>query len=157
MAWGAFITAYARQELLDRILEVGSDFVCCDTDCIKMINYEKHTHLFTLGRELGQWKDEGNCEVFKTLGKKKYACIKNGVLDVTFSGLNKEFVLSSVTDKELFVDELRTDCTLEKAVKRAYIIHEKIHESITDYLGNAYTVYENRCLCERMEDFTIQA
>ena len=156
VAWGAFITAYARQELLDRILEVGSDFVYCDTDSIKMINYEKHTHLFTLGRELGQWKDEGNYEVFKTLGKKKYACVKNGVLDVTFSGLNKEFVLSSVTNKELFVDTLRTGCTLQKAVERAYIIHEKIHESITDYLGNAYTVYENRCLCECMEDFTIK-
>ena len=157
VAWGAFITAYARQELLDRILEIGNDFVYCDTDNIKMLNYEKHKHLFTEGRELGQWKDEGNCEVFMTLGKKKYACIKNGVLDVTFSGLNKEFVLSSVTDKELFVDELRPDLTLEKAVKRAYIIHEKIHENVTDYLGNAYTVYENRCLCERMEDFTIQA
>ena len=154
-AWGAFITAYARKELLDRIIEVGNDFVYCDTDSIKCINGERYTHLFDLGNELGQWKDEGNYEVFKTLGKKKYACVKNGVLDVTFSGLNKEFVLSSVMDKELFVDTLRTGCTLQKAVKRAYIIHEKIHEIITDHLGNAYTVYENRCLCERMEDFTI--
>lgn len=52
-AWGVFCTSYARhnlfnglKEMIDKENPVFNDFVYCDTDSIKGINYDKHKQFF---------------------------------------------------------------------------------------------------------------
>src|SRR5690554_3133013 len=40
--WGVWVTEYARRNVWAAILNVGEDYVYCDTDSVKMLNYEKH-------------------------------------------------------------------------------------------------------------------
>lgn len=46
--WGVWVTAYARQALYTLIMQIGDDFIYCDTDSIKLLNYEKHKDKFIL-------------------------------------------------------------------------------------------------------------
>ena len=43
---GVFVTAYARRNLWDGILAIGTDYVYADTDSIKLLNYEDHKKYF---------------------------------------------------------------------------------------------------------------
>lgn len=45
--WGVWVTAHARHNLWEAILEFGEDFIYADTDSIKGKNYEKHEQFFT--------------------------------------------------------------------------------------------------------------
>lgn len=45
-AWGVWITAHARYRLFSAIKEFGHDYVYCDTDSIKGINFEDHALYF---------------------------------------------------------------------------------------------------------------
>lgn len=47
-AWGVWVTAHARHNLWEAILEFGPDFVYADTDSIKGINFDSHASFFTL-------------------------------------------------------------------------------------------------------------
>lgn len=42
--WGVFVTAYARRNLWNGIINIGDDYIYSDTDSIKMLNYNKHKH-----------------------------------------------------------------------------------------------------------------
>ena len=44
--WGIYVTAHARHNLFDAIMEFGDDYVYADTDSIKGINFDKHLDFF---------------------------------------------------------------------------------------------------------------
>lgn len=123
-AVGVFVTAWARYELLTTVCAIGEDAIYCDTDSIKMRNFEKHkaiideynernkTELYTAmdyhgiahekvqpkGKLIGVFENEGTYDEFKTLGAKRYCYTdENGEnFSYTVAGLSK-----SKTQKEL--------------------------------------------------------
>lgn len=44
--WGVFVTAYARKNLWNGILAMGSDYVYSDTDSVKILNADRHREYF---------------------------------------------------------------------------------------------------------------
>lgn len=44
--WGVWVTAHARHNLWDAILEFGDDYIYADTDSIKGLNFDKHEMFF---------------------------------------------------------------------------------------------------------------
>lgn len=44
--WGVWVTAYARRNLWDGILNLGSDYVYSDTDSVKFLNFKEHKQYF---------------------------------------------------------------------------------------------------------------
>ena len=44
--WGVWVTAHARHNLWEAILEFGEDYIYADTDSIKGLNFDKHEQFF---------------------------------------------------------------------------------------------------------------
>lgn len=44
--WGIFCTAYARRNVWRAIIECGNDYIYCDTDSVKFLNYSTHVEFF---------------------------------------------------------------------------------------------------------------
>lgn len=65
-AWGVWVTAHARHRLFSAIREFGMDYVYCDTDSIKGLNFDKHQKYF----------DDYNTKVQQSLMK---MCVKYGI------------------------------------------------------------------------------
>lgn len=49
--WGVWITAYARHDLFKDVVQLGDDYVYCDTDSIYYTNEDKHEALFEESNE----------------------------------------------------------------------------------------------------------
>lgn len=45
-AWGVYVTAYARRNLLNTIWAMGYDYIYSDTDSVKILNHELHQSYF---------------------------------------------------------------------------------------------------------------
>ena len=84
------ITAGARELLLTTALQIGFDNIYyMDTDSIKY-NASVKTDIVFDGQTLGAWKDEGLCDLFKTIAPKKYVYYCKGKISYTCAGFNKK-------------------------------------------------------------------
>lgn len=118
--WGVWITAYARSNLWNGILNIRNDYCYSDTDSLKVINYQRHQQYFEnynksiveklykmldhyhLPHDLispktikGEEKTIGVWDFeficdFKTLGAKRYIIKKGDKYEITIAGLNKK-------------------------------------------------------------------
>lgn len=114
-AVGVFVTAWARYELLTTVYKIGDDAIYCDTDSIKMRNWDEHKHIideynsrniqelatavkhhgYTFedvspqGKTLGVFEYECMYDEFKTLGAKRYCYIIGDSFSYTVAGLPK--------------------------------------------------------------------
>lgn len=93
------ITAGARRLLLSTARDIGFENVLyMDTDSIKYLN--KSVPFEFDNNILGKWKDEGLCDLFKTIAPKKYVYYHEGILSYTCAGFSK-----SVLNKEMLHNE----------------------------------------------------
>ena len=118
--WGIWVTAYARANLWNGILNVRNDYCYSDTDSIKLIHEENHHQYFEEYNKLIIKKLQLMCDHynipfeevapytikgvqkiiglwdyefkcdFKTLGAKRYIVKRGEKYEITISGLNKK-------------------------------------------------------------------
>lgn len=79
--WGVWVTAHARHNLWDAILEFGDDYIYADTDSIKGINFDKHQKFFDIYNSKVQLKLFLMCDY--------YNIPKSKVMPKTIKGAKK--------------------------------------------------------------------
>lgn len=124
--WGVWVTAYARRNLLEGILEAGYDFIYADTDSRKILHPENHKSyvneynktitekitscLKSAGIEyeppkdikgtehpLGVWDYDGTYTQFKTLGAKRYCYLdEDNAIGFTVAGIPKSSGIAKI-------------------------------------------------------------
>ena len=122
--WGVWVTAYARANLWNGILNIGNDYCYSDTDSVKIINKEKHEQYFEQYNKRMIFKLQKMCKHynipfedvapytikgeqkiiglwdyeytcdFKTLGAKRYIIKIGDKYKITIAGLNKETTMN---------------------------------------------------------------
>ena len=180
-AWGVWCTAYARDNLLRRVIKLD-DYSCyMDTDSIKLVQgYDKsvfekynasveakirqvseersipferfapsdikgHSHLLGVFEcETGKGRDVTYDE-FITQGAKKYAYSIDGEIHITVSGVPKKGA-ECLKSLDEFRDDLVFDFDHTNKLTLAYNDKQK-PATITDYLGNTYTVQDRTGIC----------
>ena len=118
-SYGVWVTAYARDNLLRRVIELDPYVLYCDTDSIKLrkgynkkvfedynksveerikfvskiikIPFDKFAPEDVFGKKhlLGVFEFEGNYQEFITQGAKKYAVKENDKIEITVAGVPK--------------------------------------------------------------------
>ena len=165
-AWGVWITAYARENLLRRVIELDQYAVYMDTDSCKCIKgYDKSvfdkynesvmTTIHNVAKQLdipenyfmpqdqkgkshplGVFEYEEHYDKFITQGAKKYCVERDGKLDITVSGVPKS---GSACLKK--IDDFRDNLvfTFDKTNKHTIIYNDdQIPIDITDVNGVKY-------------------
>lgn len=117
--WGVYVTAHARSNLFDGLLNIGSDYVYSDTDSIKMLSPETHMDYIRRYNErirvesigiygeavyyesiapedikgrrhpIGEWDYEGTYDTFKSLRAKAYLTQTGPDYTLTLAGCGK--------------------------------------------------------------------
>lgn len=187
-AWGVWVSAYARRNLWRAIIELDGGIIYCDTDSMKIAEdyadaarayVEKYNaevaqkiedacaaHKIDPAKfaHLGEFDYEGRYDKFKTYGAKKYAVEKDGILEITVSGVNKK---KAVWNKEREEKEgienkydaiehieefyLEPECAGKKRKGTSwgyhtsgrmirYYLDDQEEVTLTDYIGNVETI-----------------
>lgn len=181
-AWGVWCTAYARDNLLRRVLDLDEYVVYCDTDSCKVtqgydksifekynqqveakirrvckernIEFERYAPADIKGNKhlLGVFECETGkgrnvtYDQFITQGAKKYAYSIDGEIHVTVSGVPKSGGAKCLHSLDEFRDDLVFDFEHTNKLTLAYN-DDQIPVTITDYLGNDYTVTDKSGIC----------
>lgn len=61
--WGVYVTAYARHNIWESIIECGDDHIYTDTDSEKCLHFERHSDFFKSYNERVMRKHENACKV----------------------------------------------------------------------------------------------
>lgn len=167
-SYGVWVTAYARDNLLRRVLELDPFVVYCDTDSIKLIEgynkdvftkYNKSvedkikfvSNVLNIPIEkyapkdykgvkhlLGIFEHEGMYDEFITQGAKKYAVKENGKIKITVAGVPKSGA-KALKSLEDFRDDFVF--SFEDTGKNLLIyVDEQKEFELVDYLGNKEVV-----------------
>ena len=181
-AWGVWCTAYARDNLLRRVLDLDEYVVYCDTDSCKVtqgydksifekynqqveakirrvceernIEFDRYAPADIKGNKhlLGVFECETGkgrnvtYDQFITQGAKKYAYSIDGQIHVTVSGVPKSGGAKCLHSLDEFRDDLVFDFEHTNKLTLAYN-DDQIPVTITDYLGNDYTVTDKSGIC----------
>lgn len=174
-AWGVWVTAYARNNLLRRVIDLDDKVVYCDTDSIKVyagydksifdnynksvadkiknvasilnIPYEKYNPVDVKGKShlLGEFTYEGRYDKFITQGAKKYCIEKDGEIEITVSGVPKSGA-KCVTKIDDFRDDLIFDYKTTNKLTAMYN-DDEIPIDILDLKGVKYKVEDKSGVC----------
>ena len=123
--WGIYITAYAREAIIETLSAMGDDYCYTDTDSIKFKNPEKHMDIIEAyndkvvqrlqkamdyngldwhltcykGKQLGVFELDGKYKKFKSNGAKRYLVqYEDDEVALTVSGLLKAHALVYMLD-----------------------------------------------------------
>lgn len=114
-------------------------------------------------KPMGVWEFEGNYDMFKTLGAKRYMVLENGKYQLTVAGLSKKngmdyIIESNDNDAEkifnAFNDELYIPADKTGKMTHTYI-DDEMKMAITDYLGNTEIVTSKSAIHLEACDFTL--
>lgn len=174
-AYGVWVTAYARNNLLKNVIKLDKFVVYCDTDSIKLlqgydiniikeynnfvkkkiefvankfkISVEKFAPKDVKGKEhmLGLFDNDAHYDKFITQGAKKYAVEQKGEIKITVAGVPKS---GSKALKRL--EDFRDDFVFRfKDTNKNLVIYVDNQEpiEITDYQGNKYIIKDKSGCC----------
>ena len=163
-AYGVWITAYARNNLLQNVMKLDEDVIYCDTDSLKVVSgydksvieeYNKNVRkrieyvskkldinpykfepkdVKGKSRMIGLFDDDGHYEEFITQGAKKYAVKQDGKIKITVSGVPKEGA-KALTKLSDFKDNFVFRYEDTGKELISYVENQEPIEVI-DYLGN---------------------
>lgn len=173
--YGVWVTAYARRNLLERVLELDKYVVYCDTDSIKLLpGFDKNifikynesviskikyvSSLLGLDAEsyapkdikgnkhiLGTFENDANYDEFITQGAKKYAYKEDGEINITVSGVPK-CGAKVLHNLSEFKDDLVFPHEITNKNILMYVDDEK-PIILTDFMGNKLQVNDKSGAC----------
>ena len=174
-AYGVWVTAYARDNLLRRVIENDDYVVYCDTDSCKLVegydkkvfeeynkqvadkiefvckvlklDFNKYAPSDIKGNKhmMGLFEKECNYDEFITQGAKKYAYIIDGKIHITVAGVPKSGA-KSLNSLEDFRDNFVFK--YEDTNKNLVLYTEEQSPiEVTDYLGLKYLITDRSGCC----------
>ena len=174
-AYGVWVTAYARNNLLKNVMKLDEYTAYCDTDSLKAvqgfdenvineyndfvkrkINFvsktldiplEKFEPTDKKGKKhmLGLFESDGIYQEFITQGAKKYAVMEDGQIHITVAGVPKKGA-KVLNSLSEFKDNLIFPSEITNKLTCVYIDMQDNHEVI-DYQGNTYLVQDKTGCC----------
>ena len=182
-AYGVWVTAYARYNLIKNIIKVDKYMVYADTDSMKLVEgydpeviktyndfverkikfvsnnlgipYKKFCPKDVKGNKhlIGVFENDENYEEFITQGAKKYAYRKNGEIHITVSGVPKKASKSLPS-----LDFFRDDYVFKHKDSGKNMLQyndNQVPIELTDYLGYKYTVEDKTGCCILPDSYTL--
>ena len=174
-AYGVWVTAYARDNLLRRVIDNDDYVVYCDTDSCKLVegydkkvfdeynkqvedrinfvcnvlklDVNKYAPSDIKGNKhmMGLFEKECNYEEFITQGAKKYAYIIDGKIHITVAGIPKRGASALKS-----LDEFRDDFVFNYSDTNKNLVmytEEQSPLEVEDYLGLKYMVTDKSGCC----------
>ena len=174
-SYGVWVTAHARNNLLENVIKLDDYVIYCDTDSIKLVegfdinvinNYnkevdkriEKTCELLEIDKEMfepedskgikhkmGVFDEEKPYQEFVTQGAKKYAYKQDDKIHITVAGVPKKGA-KQLKDLNEFKDDFVFDYEF---TGKQMLMYNDEQESfmLTDYLGQKYEVTDKHGIC----------
>lgn len=182
-AYGVWVTAYARYNLIKNVIKEDKYCVYCDTDSMKLtkgydeevikvyndfverkikfvsdnlkIPYNKFCPSDIKGNKhlIGIFESDGFYEEFITQGAKKYAYKEDGQIHITVSGVPKK-ASKSLPNLDMFRDDYIFRHS-DSGKNMLQYNDNQVEVEITDYLGNKYKVSDKSGCCILPDSYTL--